>query len=253
MECAQRTIHRVETWSEREALLWVDAPDMAAQAKPGQFVMVQSVPASTFLKKAISIHGVQENLLGLAVQKVGPGTEALTALSPGDKVSLIGPLGNGFTLPETPSRLLMVAGGIGKAPFRMLAEHALEKGHEVVLVAGGRDEAALAGLEWADDLGVSMRLATEDGSLGHRGFVTDLMTDAADFSVLYACGPTPMLRAVQQLALAKDRPCELSLEGKMACGVGVCLGCTVARANGDAPYLKVCTDGPVFLAEEVRL
>ncbi len=254
MESVKTTVSAVERWSDREILLWLDAPDLCSAAKPGQFVMVSAVPQATFLKKAISIHAVENGKLGIAIQAVGPGTEALLALNTGDTVAVIGPLGNGFDVGIRDTTVMVVAGGIGKAPFRWLCEELVNNGNQIVLICGGRDATALKGLGWADDMAeVTVRLVSEDGSVGRRGFVTAAMDDINGFERIYTCGPTPMLRAVQQLALEHQVPCQLSLEGKMACGVGVCLGCTCERREEDVPYAKVCTDGPVFWAEEVRL
>lgn len=254
MESVISTVAAVERWSEREVLLWLDAPALCNAAKPGQFVMVAAVPQKTFLKKAISIHAVKNGKLGIAVQAVGPGTEALLALAVGDEVAVIGPLGNGFDTDIYDQSVVVVAGGIGKAPFRWLCEVLTAQRNAVTFICGGRDAEALAGLDWCKKMdGVTVRLMTEDGSAGGRGFVTGAMDDIAAHARIYTCGPTPMLRAVQQAALEHRVPCQLSLEGKMACGVGVCLGCTCERTEEGAPYAKVCTDGPVFWAEEVRL
>lgn len=254
MESVKTTVLAAKRWSEREILLWLDAPDLCNVAKAGQFVMVSAIPSTTFLKKAISIHAVKDGKLGIAVQAVGPGTEALFHLNTGDGIAVIGPLGNGFDTDIENAKIMVIGGGIGKAPLRLLCEELIKKGNQILLICGGRDAVALAGLEWADAMeNVSVRLMSEDGSVGDRGFVTDAMGEIESFSRVYACGPTPMLQAVQQLACTYHIPCQLSLEGKMACGVGVCLGCTCKRHEDDAPYAKVCTDGPVFWAEEVRL
>lgn len=238
----------------RELVVWVQAPAIQAAARPGQFVMVGlGRPRANFLKRAISIHAVREDEIALAVLQVGDVSRALAALQPGDELELIGPLGNGFDLDPKRAPVAMVAGGIGHAPFRFLAESLKDKASDLTLYVGGRDKAALAGLDWAKAAGLEVQVATEDGSAGTRGFVTALLQDLAPEIRLYACGPLPMLSAVQRLALDKGLACQLSLEGKMACGIGVCLGCTCARPDPRATYAKVCTDGPVFWAEEVDL
>lgn len=236
-----------------EAVLWLDAPAVCREALPGQFVMLAALSGGSFLKKAISIHAVEEDRLGLAILGVGPGTEALLALAEGDRVDLIGPLGRGFDTDIENKKIVMVGGGIGKAPFRFLAEALLAKGNDVHFIVGARDASALGGLEWAMDHDLPLYVATEDGSLGLSGYVSEWAEVMRSADRLVACGPTPMLRMVQGLALEAGIPCELSLEGRMACGMGVCLGCTCKRPDPEAFYHKVCVDGPVFWAEEVDL
>lgn len=246
-------ITEIQTFG-RELVLWVKAPAIRAAAQPGQFVMVGlGRPRSNFLKRAISIHAVRGDEIALAILQVGDVSRALASLALGDEVELIGPLGQGFDLAVEGVPVAMVAGGIGHAPFRFLAENLKDKTEDLTLYVGGRDKAALAGLDWAKKAGLKVLVATEDGSAGVAGFVTALLQDLSADTRLYACGPLPMLAAVQDLALTKGHPCQLSLEGKMACGVGVCLGCTCARPDPTETYAKVCTDGPVFWAEEVDL
>lgn len=243
-----------EIWNEREVLFWIDVPDVCATAKPGQFVMVGLEGGGTYLKKAISIHGVKNNLLGIAIQGVGSGTEQLISLPVDAKISLIGPLGNGFDTNIFGEKIMLVAGGIGKAPFRWLAEVLSAQNNEVIVVCGGRRSDDVAGMDWVDKVpNAYLRLATESGEVGSQGFVTTLMEDLSEMARIYVCGPSSMLKVVQQMALSVKVPCQLSLEGKMACGVGVCLGCTCRRSDETKPYAKVCHDGPVFWSEEVVL
>lgn len=246
-------ITRLERFG-RETVLWIQAPDIAAKAVAGQFVMVGLPrPRANFLKRAISIHAIDGAEVALAVLTVGDVSVALSRLTVGDPVEVIGPLGNGFDLDIQGRPVAMVAGGIGHAPFRFLAAALADRTKDITLYAGGRDRAALSGLGWADKMGLKTVLASEDGSIGQEGYVTDLLGDLSPATQVYVCGPLPMLRSVQALALARALPCQLSLEGKMACGVGVCLGCTCARPDPTEAYAKVCTDGPVFWAEEVKL
>lgn len=239
--------------AKHEAVLWLEAPALTAEALPGQFVMVSTLNGDSFLKKAISIHAVEGDRLGLAILGVGAGTEALLRLPVAEKVDVIGPLGHGFKTDITGKKVVMVGGGIGKAPFRYLAEVLLKAGNDIHLVVGGRDASALGGLEWAMDLDLPLYVASEDGSLGLQGYVTAWEEIMLSADLLVACGPTPMLKSVQALALAHQIPCQISLEGKMACGMGVCLGCTCKKPDAEAFYHKVCMDGPVFWAEEVDL
>lgn len=230
-------------------------PDMAAAAKPGQFVMLGCGNGNDpFLRRAISIHDVEGAALTLDIQVVGSGTALLGALNTGDTVHLLGPLGQGFDTALDGGNVCLVGGGIGKAPFGYLLRALQTSGTQVTAIMGGRNADALGGLDaFENNAQVELRLATEDGSLGTRGFVTDLMDDIRQYDRIYACGPTPMLRAVKTLAEAAEVPCQISLEGKMACGVGVCLGCTCDNSDPDGLYHKVCTDGPVFWSKEVLL
>jgi dihydroorotate dehydrogenase electron transfer subunit len=172
----------------------------------------------------------------------GRGTALLAAARPGERVRTVGPLGRGFPLPEPGERALLVGGGTGIASLFDLAARARAHGPVTVLL----------GARSAADLGVELRLATEDGSAGRRGLVTELLADALAETParVYACGPTAMMRRAAELAAAAGRPCLASLENRMACGFGVCLGCAVPRAAGG--YALVCRDGPVFPADGLR-
>lgn len=169
-------------------------------------------------------------------------------------MSLLGPLGRGFDLDIENKDVVMIGGGIGKAPFEYLTDALLAKGNRLTFIVGGRSAAQLAGLEPYAEKNVRLLYATEDGSLGEKGFVSAYFDAIKDCDRIAACGPTPMLAAVKRFADEAGIPCQLSLEGKMACGVGVCLGCTCKSGNPDAAvYPKVCQDGPVFWSEEVEL
>ncbi len=252
MQLHQSTILNKEQLSLNEWRFTFDAPALCEVAKPGQFVMVEC-GGNTFLRRAISINDCVGGKLSLMFAVVGEGTHALATLNIGDEVSLLGPLGNGFDCNIEKQKVAFIAGGIGKAPFEYLSKALLAKGNEITYVVGGRDTASLAGLDcYAQMPGVELFLATEDGSLGEKGFVSTYFESLKNVSRIYSCGPTPMLKAVQQFAEENNIPCQLSLEGKMACGVGVCLGCTCQSKHEEKPYPKVCVDGPVFWTEEVK-
>ena len=241
-----------------EYMLRLYAPRTASSAQPGQFVTVQtSQQIQPLLRRPISIHDVDAAAgeLLLYYHVVGTGTELLSRFAPGESVSLLGPLGHGFDCNITKSTVCVVGGGIGQAPLRFLARELVERGNTVIAVMGARDESGLRALDYYRDNGLTLHIATEDGSLGVQGFVTEHLQDLAAQGVsrVYACGPKPMLRAVKALTSAQGVGCQVSLEEKMACGVGVCLGCTCKSADPAAPYPKVCTHGPVFWAEAVDL
>lgn len=244
------------------------------QADPGQFHMLATVHGwgagedeRPYLPRAFSPMGSAGGHLWFMLEDVGPGTHRLSALKKGEALWVTGPLGNGFRAPDTPSahehptggrpwaldaaeaearprRPILVAGGIGLPPVlawsRALAE---ERGDEPTLLLGFRDAAhAQVAASFA-----RAQLATDDGSIGHHGYVTELLAAELDrdpHALIYACGPGPMLEAVRALVTAREVPAQLALESGMACGYGACFGCVVPLAAGG--YARVCVDGPVL-------
>ncbi|MCD8241010.1 MAG: dihydroorotate dehydrogenase electron transfer subunit, partial [Lachnospiraceae bacterium] len=240
--------------------LWLLTEQIAGRAKPGQFVSVYSGDASRILPRPISIcEAEQEGRLRLVYRITGQGTEEFSRLRTGDKLEILGPLGNGYPLDailEKQGRVLLLGGGIGIPPMLQLAR-ALQAGGgtEVQIVAGYRDELFLT-----EELAASGKLyiATEDGSAGTAGNVLDAVREQGiTADGICACGPKPMLRAVKAYAEEKDIPCWLSLEERMACGVGACLACvcqsTEVDGHSHVHNKRVCKDGPVFRSTEVEL
>ncbi|PZS13835.1 MAG: dihydroorotate dehydrogenase electron transfer subunit [Solirubrobacterales bacterium] len=196
-----------------------------------------------FLPRAFSVlrAAVGSDELQFMLEDVGPGTRRLCELEPGEELLLVGPLGRGFVAPREGRRALLVGGGVGIAPLAILQDQ-LPQTSTVLL--GFRDGAHAAGSQLLAD----PRVATDDGSVGHRGLVTDLIEQelAADpHAELFACGPPPMLEAVRALCADRAIPGQLALESGMACGYGACFGCVVATRDG---YLRLCLDGPVLEA-----
>jgi dihydroorotate dehydrogenase electron transfer subunit len=198
---------------------------------------------------------------GFLLKKVGPGTTALAQCRPGDEVWVTGPLGVPF--PDDVEDPVCVAGGVGLAPFLLLAQEQKERGRPPIrLLFGGRDRAALAGMEDFDGGLARLWTSTDDGSHGRHGLVTDLLEDllaAGDVrpgETVFCCGPDPMMHAVARLCAARELRCYLSLETYMACGYGVCNGCSVAvvpeRFDG-WPYSRTCQQGPVYDARDLAL
>lgn len=255
MEYKSVQVIKNEQLSETEGRLWIECENFANIAKPGQFAMLSKNDASDpFLPRAISINRIEENKVAFAYQEIGKGTKALARLQKGDSLFCLAPLGNHFDLSPRYKKLMLIGGGIGRAPIEWLAEHLAKQNNELTVIFGARSVAGLQGLfEYKKFSNITLKLATDDGSLGHKGLVTDLMTDLTTYHQIYACGPTPMMSAVKKLAESANIPLQLSLEGKMACGIGVCLGCTCNSPNSGSAYPKVCKDGPVFWSEEVRL
>lgn len=238
--------------------------DLAARARPGQFVsLAVAVGNFSMLRRPFSLHNVlPDGTIQVLVKIVGPGTTMIEKLRPGDDVDVLGPLGEGvFDIDPTRPHVLMVAGGIGVAPFLFLVDDP-QRPADVVpeLFFGGRTTSDLPTRDQFAARGVPVTLTTEDGSLGQQGFVTDpwkqrLDALPADRVQVLACGPNPMLKAVAAECAARGVPCQVSLENMMACGVGSCRGCAV-RVNEDPdgygiPYLRVCHEGPVFAADQL--
>ncbi len=236
-------------------LLALDMPDVFLESAPGQFVMLRFVDnASVFLPRPLSIHSVYSHdgrvVLELLYQVVGEGTRLLSQLQKGDLVWVNGPLGQGFDLDVQAKRIILVAGGMGIAPIRFLAEAlSCQSGLGMICYHGARSADALLAADNIKPLCRAYHPATDDGSAGHHGFVTDLVAkdlDAYDndASILYACGPHPMLTSLARVVDDRKIRCQVSIEARMACGVGACLGCAVMTVEGI--YKAVCKDGPVF-------
>ncbi len=236
--------------------LTLNAPDIAAAAVPGQFVMVQTAPGlDPLLRRPFSIHQVSsEGLLQILFKVVGRGTERLAQCRAGEQLSLLGPLGNGFVLGESCNACL-VGGGMGIAPMLFLASRFLQQSHSGVtprVILGARNGEELVPL-MGDflDLGIEVLAATDDGSFGHHGLVTDVLKtlNLTSQSTVYSCGPKPMMGAIHHLCQKENIPCQVSVETVMACGMGACLGCAVPLKAGG--YAHACSDGPVFEAGEL--
>jgi dihydroorotate dehydrogenase electron transfer subunit len=232
------------------------APAVARVARPGQFVQIRAAHGDgidPLLARPISLCAADPATgeIGLLFKIVGRGTALLAEFQPGETARLLGPIGRGFTVPETASRIALVGGGVGMPPLYYLAAtlHRTRPQVAVTLCYGGRTAADLLLLPAWEALGARLLLATDDGSRGHHGLVIDpFAAEITRFDYVAACGPRPMLRAVQQIALAKGIPGQLSLEARMACGVGACLGCVCGTIAGNK---RICIDGPVFALDEV--
>jgi dihydroorotate dehydrogenase electron transfer subunit len=221
--------------------------------QPGQFAMLSAAEhwgagdeQRPFLARAFSIARYSDGEAHFLLEDVGPGTKRLCELQPGEGVWALGPLGRGFTPPSKGRRAVLVGGGVGIAPLAILQD---ELEGAVTVLLGFRDRAHAQGAGLLD----GARVATDDGSTGHHGLVTELL--AADLerdpeAVVYACGPPGMLESVRALCAERDTPAQLALEAGMACGFGACFGCVVPKRGGG--YLRVCVDGPVVDASELE-
>ncbi len=235
--------------------LAVRSPLIAATALPGQFVNVRVDHRSLYplLRRPFSVSRTDGEVCELLFNVVGPGTERLAAKRADDTIDMIGPLGKPFCLDHEIGTAVIVAGGLGVAPFPFLTAALEKKGARILTLLGARTRAMVIRDHLTD-----VRVATDDGSEGLKGTVVDLLERTLSGGQtpnpkIFGCGPTPMLRALSAVAAARDIPCELSLEGSMACGVGLCQGCPVERTAGGRKYALVCTDGPTFESTEITL
>ena len=228
------------------------APEIAVSAVPGQFLHVRVASATyhPLLRRPLSISNVdaKAGTVSTIYRIVGHGTACLATLNKNDHVDCMGPLGNGFTLQG--QRPLLIGGGMGLAPLVFLAGALCPRPTEVVM--GGRTEEDMFWAPMFNQMCSNLHVTTDDGTLGSRGVTLDLLPDllqTGKFDMIYTCGPHVMMGGVAKLARQYNIPCQVSLEEYMACGVGGCLSCTCATNDGSRK--KVCTDGPVFWAEEV--
>jgi dihydroorotate dehydrogenase electron transfer subunit len=231
------------------------APEVARAADPGQFLHLRcSESYSPLLRRPISIAGADKGkgTLKIIYRVVGEGTRWLSRRKPGEVLDVLGPLGRGFPLKERP---VLVGGGLGVAPLMFLARRIAEtspQGSPRSAYIGFSTAEEAYGVEDLKSWGFEVTVTTDDGSLGKKGFPTDyLETELMKDNTLYACGPLPLLAKVKALGDQKDIPTYISLEERMACGIGACIGCSV-KSSGQG-YLKVCKDGPVFEAHRVIL
>ncbi|NCO42326.1 MAG: dihydroorotate dehydrogenase electron transfer subunit [Armatimonadetes bacterium CG_4_10_14_3_um_filter_66_18] len=264
--------------------LVLEAPGIAQGLRPGQFVHVRCrdswVP---MLRRPLSVLRADPvaGTLSLLIQVAGVGTELLSHAKPGDVLSVLGPLGNWF-VPGHCRQHLLVCGGVGVVPMLPLARELVEtfgaSPQDVTVLYGAASAELFSCLPDFEAAGCTLELSTDDGSRGHHGFVTELLEQALSASqseprtsesggtlsrvrsvtvaawkevAVYVCGPTPMMKRAAALAAAHNAPCQVSLENRMGCGMGVCLGCVVPVRGGGPKYLRVCREGPVFDAGQI--
>ncbi len=236
--------------------LWLDAPEIASQAKPGQFISVYSNDSGRVLPRPISICEIdkEKGALRIVYRIAGKGTAEFSAMKPGETLEILGPLGNGFPMEIIKGkRVFMMGGGIGVPP---MVQTAKEAEAEVTVIAGYRNSEIF--LKEELEANGTLVIATEDGSVGTKGNVMDAIRENhLEADVIFACGPTPMLRAIKTYAEENGILCYISMEEKMACGVGACLACVCKSKDVDhhshVHNKRICKDGPVFLSTEVEL
>ena len=253
LQCMARVV-QAEQLAEGVFSMYLHAPEIAVQAVPGQFISLYCDDSDKLLPRPISLCEVDKETgsLRIVYRVVGAGTEEFSKKKQGSFIRILGPLGNGF--PVEDKKAILIGGGIGIPPMLQLAK---ELPGEVTVVVGYRDDQTflLRELEAAADYVV---VATEDGSVGTKGNVIDaIRAEHVTGDVIYSCGPMPMLRGVKQWGLENHIPTWLSLEEKMACGIGACLACvcqsTEVDPHSNVKNKRICKDGPVFLSTEIEL
>jgi dihydroorotate dehydrogenase electron transfer subunit len=243
--------------------LTLRAPEIARRAVAGQFVEVRCTPGrgeaiDLLLRRPFSICEIRpdEGEITLIYRVVGKGTKALSLVAAGMELDVMGPLGHSFPDPAVGAGpLVLVGGGLGIPPMVAAAERAVRAGRETLAIVGARSKVYLAGRSELDALNVPVKVMTDDGSAGEKGFVTSplkALVESGEVAEVWACGPEGMLQAVKALCVPAGVRCFVSVERHMACGFGACIGCTVPKAGAPGFY-KACQDGPVFAAEEVEI
>ncbi len=239
--------------AEGVILLRLSCPPIAEQAQPGQFVNIKVLDGmwGPFLRRPFSISNVRSGSIDLLFNVIGTGTKLLSTRRPGDALDVLGPLGKPFGYSDEFGTAIVVGGGLGFAPFPFLHTMLSARERPVLAFIGARTGAQVYQGPFAE-----AHIATDDGSKGYHGTVVQLLEHVLAEKKLpdpkiFGCGPTPMMRALSETAKRLGIACELSLEGDMACGIGLCQGCPVETTGGKRKYALVCTEGPTFNCEEV--
>jgi len=250
-------------------LMGLSASLIANEAKPGQFIHIKcNTNDNPLLRRPISIHKIDKDKgeIFILFQTKGKGTEILSERKTGECLDVIGPIGNGFHLFSKSQKIMIIGGGIGIAPLLTIAEESVLKGKEVKVLIGAANKKMILGEKYFKKLGVETCISTEDGSYQYKGLVTDLTEKIISKWLpdqIFACGPKPKLRKIAQISKNKNINCQVSLEERMGCGIGACLGCVCKIKIRETDnfknnlnrtnyiYKRVCVDGPVFEAREV--
>jgi len=264
---------KVKILSKREVvpniyLMKLKAPEIVQEALPGQFIHIKcSVDNYPLLRRPISIHRInkEKGKIYILFQVVGDGTKLLSQRVVGDNLNIMGPIGNGFNIYPESKKIMIIGGGIGVAPLLALAEESIAQGKEVRVLIGALKKELVIGEENFRNLGAKVDVATDDGSYKYKGLVTDLLEatiirEGWLGDQIFACGPKPMLKKISEIALQANINCQVSLEERMGCGIGACLGCVckikAKEKNNNQNqikyiYKRVCVDGPIFEGSEV--
>lgn len=234
------------------------SPDIAGLCQPGQFVHIRiNSEQDPLLRRPLSIYDVdkESGKITLLYKVVGQGTEILTRIRCDEYLDVMGPLGQGFNTAPPGSHMVLIGGGVGIAPLVYLARVLKESNYQVTVLNGTDQGINLAAAERLTGMGVRYLPATDDGSAGFKGLVTDLLKEKMDpeqIDYIYLCGPEAMMAAAAEYAAKNNIPGQASLEEHMACGVGACLGCARRLRSSDENYVKICKDGPVFAIDQIE-
>jgi len=239
----------------------IHSAELTQSAYPGQFVNIKvSDNFVPLLRRPFSLHRMnrEQGWFEILFQVIGKGTVLLANFKAGDKLNILGPLGNHFIIPGNCAHAILIAGGLGIAPLLFLAQELTSQNIPATLFFGNKSKELFCCLDDFEELKIHYFLATDDGSRDFKGTVIDLFLAkqewAADsHSIIYGCGPNPMLRKLKAVAEQLSLPCQVSLETMMACGFGACLGCVVNSGSPSDPYKYVCKDGPIFNSSEINL
>jgi dihydroorotate dehydrogenase electron transfer subunit len=248
-------------------LMRLKAPEVSQDALPGQFIHIKcSKDNYPLLRRPLSIHRIdkEKGEIFILFQVAGEGTKLLSKRLIGDDLNILGPIGNGFNIYPESKKIMIVGGGMGVAPLLALCEESIRQGKEVRVLIGALKKELVIGEESIRSLGVKVDIATDDGSYNHKGLVTDLLERTIKEGWLadqiFACGPKPMLKKISEIALKVNIDYQVSLEERMGCGIGACLGCVckikakeknINQNQIKYIYKRVCVDGPVFGGSEV--
>ena len=242
-------------------LLYCTCPEIADSALPGQFVHVLiSDDSGLLLRRPFTIYSIHGTRISMLYQVTGEGTGVLAQMCSGAPIQVLGPLGKAFHIPSRLEAAILVGGGAGIASLMLLAAELKEAGVRTLGLVGAINRARLLSISDLRRIDVEMHVATDNGSVGHHGFVTEILGDMLErpqtYSLrnptIYACGPHEMLHTVTEMTLSHHTPTQLAMENRMGCALGVCLGCVCrVRTTGGVEYQRVCTEGPVFNAEDI--
>lgn len=242
------------------------APEISQEALPGQFIHIKcSKDNYPLLRRPISIHRIdkENGEICILFQIVGEGTKLLSQKAVEDDLDVLGPLGNGFNIYPESKKIMIIGGGIGVAPLLALSEESMEQGKEVRVLIGALKRELVVGDKSFKVLGAKVDVTTDDGSYGYKGLVTDLLEEIITKEgwlpdQIFACGPKPMLKKIVEISQDSHIACQVSLEERMGCGIGACLGCVCKIKIKDKKedefkydYKRVCVDGPIFEGSEV--
>lgn len=235
----------------------LNAPEIAKQAKAGQFLEIKvSKTSEPFLRRPISIFNIDGDIVEIIFQVKGRGTELLAEIEEGEKIDIIGPLGFGAFKIQKYKKVAIIGGGIGTYPLYELAKELKGKA-DVTMYMGFRNKDLVTLEKEFEEVVNKLVLTTDDGSYKEKGFAINFLKEDCQKEkpdMIFACGPLPMLKAVREFAIQENIPCQISLEERMGCGIGACLGCAVKVISGEEPrYGHVCKEGPVFNAKDVEI